>query len=320
MVHVPAPMLATAGPVPADDDPHYAYEWKYDGIRCLAGISDGMCSMVSRNGNSLNDSFPEIAHALLTLAAGREMTVDGELVAPDAVGVPRFSRIGRRLGVVRPSRSLIRSVPTQMYLFDVLGLDGVDLRPLTYRDRREHLERLPLPHGPILLSPSYRDIPVSRMLDVAAEHEIEGVIGKRLNSAYRAGRSSAWRKLPLRRTTEAVVVGWLGRHGGGEGFGSLLIAAHDHAGDLVLLGAVGTGFTDAARRALHHELEALATATPPVAGVIPSAFAATAHWVSPRLVGDVAYRERTASGLRHPSWRGLRFDRSPAEVTVPEND
>ncbi|MEV6097188.1 hypothetical protein [Nocardia sp. NPDC051981] len=76
-------MLATAGPVPADDDTRYAYEWKYDGIRCLAWISDGVCHMVSRNGNSLGAAFPEISHALLSLAAGREMTLDGELVAPD---------------------------------------------------------------------------------------------------------------------------------------------------------------------------------------------------------------------------------------------
>ncbi|WP_433734888.1 ATP-dependent DNA ligase (plasmid) [Nocardia sp. CA-129566] len=320
MVRVPAPMLATAGPAPSDDDPRYAYEWKYDGIRCLAGISEGVCHMVSRNGSSLKPAFPEIAHELLALAAGREMTLDGELVTPDRNGVPRFSRIGRRLGVMRPSQSLIQTVPTQMYVFDLLGLDGQDLRPRTYLDRREHLQRLPLPHGPILLSPSYRGIPVSRMLEVAAEHQVEGVIGKRVDSTYRSGRSQAWRKLPLRRATEVVVVGWLAGRAGSDVFGSLLVAAHDPNGHLVLLGAVGTGFTDAARRVLHHELLALTTAEPPVAGAVPSSIAATAHWVLPHLVGDVAYRERTASGLRHPSWRGLRFDRSPTEIKVPEHN
>ncbi|MFE3060799.1 ATP-dependent DNA ligase [Nocardia sp. NPDC059239] len=320
MVRHPAPMLATPGPAPADDDTRYAFEWKYDGIRCLAWISGGVCHMVSRNGNFLNAAFPEISHALLVLAAGREMTLDGELVAPDRDGVPRFSRIGRRLGVTRPSPALIRAVPACLYVFDLLGFGGRDLRTLTYLDRRERLERLGLPHGPVLLSPSYRDIPVSRMLAVAAEHDIEGVIGKRVDSTYGAGRSQAWRKLPLRRSTEVVVVGWLAGHTHSEVFGSLLVAAHDEQGRLVLLGAVGTGFSDATRRSLQRQLLALAVAAPPVTGEIPASITATAHWVAPHLVSDVAYRERTATGLRHPSWRGLRLDRSPAEIAVPEHN
>ncbi|MGV9840388.1 ATP-dependent DNA ligase, partial [Nocardia niigatensis] len=111
MVRHLAPMLATPGPAPAADDTRYAYEWKYDGIRCLAWISGGVCHMVSRNGNSLNAAFPEISHALASLAAGREITLDGALVAPDRGGVPRFARIGHRLGVTRPSPALIRAVP-----------------------------------------------------------------------------------------------------------------------------------------------------------------------------------------------------------------
>ncbi|MFE3230122.1 ATP-dependent DNA ligase [Nocardia sp. NPDC059228] len=318
MVRPPAPMLATAGPAPADDDTRYAYEWTYDGIRCLAWISDGVCHLVSRNGNSLNAAFPEISHTLASLAAGRELTLDGELVAPDRDGVPRFSRIGRRVGVTRPGPALVRAVPVCLYVFDLLGFGGRDLRTLTYLQRRERLERLGLPYGHILLAPSYRDFPVSRMLEVAAEHGIEGVIGKRIDSTYRSGRSQAWRKLPLRRCTEVVVVGWLAGHTSSEVFGSLLVAAHDQRGQLVLLGAVGTGFSDTTRRVLQRELLALAVAAPPVTGEIPSSIAATAHWVTPHLVGDVAYRERTATGLRHPSWRGLRFDRSPAEISVPE--
>ncbi|WP_433566786.1 hypothetical protein ACQP1O_17315 [Nocardia sp. CA-151230] len=146
------------------------------------------------------------------------------------------------------------------------------------------------------------------------------MIGKRVDSTYRAGRSQAWRKLPLRRSTEVVVVGWLAGHTGSEVFGSLLVAAHDDRGQLVLLGAVGTGFSDTAHHSLQRELAALAVAAPPVTGEIPSSIVATAHWVAPHLVGDVAYRERTATGLRHPSWRGLRFDRTPADIAAPEHN
>ncbi|MFE3105223.1 ATP dependent DNA ligase [Nocardia tengchongensis] len=157
------------------------------------------------------------------------------------------------------------------------------------------------------------------MLEAAAANDIEGVVGKRIDSVYRGGRSQAWRKLPLRRTTECVVVGWLDSPTGSKAFGSLLLAAHDQDQQLILLGVVGSGFSDRARLSLHHELLALATPNPPVTGAVPPSIAATAHWVTPRLVGDIAYRERTANGLRHPSWRGLRFDRSAAEVSLPEH-
>ncbi|TLG05377.1 hypothetical protein FEK35_19670 [Nocardia cyriacigeorgica] len=174
MARVPAPMLATAGPVPADDDLRYAYEFKYDGIRCLARGSGDTCHLITRNGNTITHSFPEIAQALIELAAGRVLILDSEIVTPDRGGVPRFGLMSRRLGVMRPSATLLRSVPAQMYAFDLLGVDGHDLRDLPYLDRREHLAGLGLPHGPIRISPYYLDVPVSRMLEVAAEHDLEG--------------------------------------------------------------------------------------------------------------------------------------------------
>lgn len=311
-------MLASAGPIPGDADTRYALEWKYDGIRCLAQVYEGVCRMRTRNGTSITARFPEVASALITVAAGTEMIVDGELVAPDDHGIPRFARIGHRLGVVRPAQALLRSVPVRLYVFDLLSWQGRDLRGLTYLDRRERLARLPIPDdGAIVLSPFYIGVPVTRMLEVAAEHQVEGVIAKRVDSTYRAGRSNAWRKLPLRRTTEAVIVGWLPGRGPSEVFGSLLIAAYDTDDQLVLLGAVGTGFTTAARTALHHELIDLTVAEPPMTGPIPREISASARWVAPHLVGDVAYRERTGSGLRHPSWRGLRFDVPAHQVRLP---
>ncbi|MGW0251085.1 non-homologous end-joining DNA ligase [Nocardia goodfellowii] len=318
MARFPAPMLATAGPVPADDDLRYAYEFKYDGIRCLARITGGTCRLITRNGNTITHSFPEIADELITLAAGRELVLDSEIVTPDRGGVPRFALMSRRLGVMRPSQTLLRSVPAQAYVFDLLHLDGRDLRDLPYLARREHLAGLELPHPPILLSPYYLDIPVSRMLEVAATYQLEGVVAKLVDAPYRGGRSQAWRKLPLRRTTEVVVVGWLPGTSAGREFGALLIAAHDPEGHLRLFGRVGTGFSDATRRTLHRQLHGLAAIAPTVIGTVPSSIAARARWVLPQLVGEVAYRERTASSLRHPSWRGLRPDREMHEVRLPE--
>jgi bifunctional non-homologous end joining protein LigD len=319
VARVPAPMLATAGPVPADDDLRYAYEFKYDGIRCLARIAGDTCRLITRNGNTITHSFPEIAEELIALAAGRELVLDSEIVTPDRAGIPRFALLSQRLGVMRPSRTLLRTVPAQAYVFDLLHVDGRDLRDLPYLARREQLAQLELPHGPIRISPFYLDIPVSRMLEVAAEHRLEGVVAKRIDASYRSGRSQAWLKLPLRRTTEVVVVGWLTTRANPL-FGSLLIAAHDADQQLILLGGVGSGFSNSARRALHRELLGLATPTLPVTGVAPASLVGAARWVNPRLVGEVAYRERTASSLRHPSWRGLRPDREVHEVKLPAPD
>ncbi|MGW0251984.1 ATP dependent DNA ligase [Nocardia goodfellowii] len=254
----------------------------------------------------------------IALAAGRELVLDSEIVTPDRAGIPRFALMSRRLGVMRPSQTLLRTVRAQAYAFDLLSLDGHDLRDLPYLARREQLAQLELPRGPIRISPFYLDIPVSRLLEVAAE-QLEGVVAKRIDASYHSGRTAAWLKLPLRRTTEVVVVGWLPTRGNPL-FGSLLIAAHDADQQLILLGGVGSGFSSSARRALHRELLGLYTPTPPVVGVVPASLASTARWVSPRLVGEVAYRERTASSLRHPSWRGLRPDKEAHEAKLPLSD
>lgn len=137
------------------------------------------------------------------------------------------------------------------------------------------------------------------------------------SSAYQAGRSRLWRKIPLRKSTEVIIVGWLESARGGGEFGSLLVAAHDSEGALVLLGAVGSGFSGAARRALQRQLDELVIDESPLDIPVPRTVGAVASWVTPRLVGDVHYRERTVGGLRHPSWRGLRFDKDPSSITAP---
>ncbi|MBC7299524.1 MAG: ATP-dependent DNA ligase [Nocardia sp.] len=318
-MQMPPPMLASSGPAPTDG-PRWAVEWKWDGARCTARASGGVATMMSRNANALHSAFPEIARAVVTAAAGREIIVDGELVAPDPeTGAPNFGRLSRRLGVVRPSRSLMAEVPTRLYVFDLLGLDGEDLRGLAYQKRRELLAQLDLDANSevIVVPPYYTDVPVATMLEVAAQNGVEGVVVKRLDSSYKAGRSALWRKVPLRKSTEVIIVGWLRNSRGGAEFGSLLVAAHDPDGDLILLGAVGSGFSRDARRALQRQLDELAIDESPLQGPVPRTIATTASWVTPRLVGDVHYRERTVAGLRHPSWRGLRFDKDLTSVTAP---
>jgi bifunctional non-homologous end joining protein LigD len=154
----------------------------------------------------------------------------------------------------------------------------------------------------------------------AREQGLEGVVAKRLDSAYQPGRRSpSWVKTPLNQTQEVIICGW--KPGGGRRagtLGSLLLGAYDAAGKLVYLGGVGTGFTARMLDDLLTRLRPLRRDDPPFAAALPRADARDANWVRPSLVGEVEYRNRTPDGrLRHPSWRGLRADKEPREVTVP---
>ncbi|MGW5456618.1 ATP dependent DNA ligase [Nocardia sp. NPDC003979] len=149
--------------------------------------------------------------------------------------------------------------------------------------------------------PYYSDVPIDTMLAVAGGKGVGGSGRQRLNSVYQAGRSRLWRKIPLRKSTEIVIVVWLENLRGTGEFGSLLVAAHDAEGSLVLLGAVGLGFSGASRRALQQQLDELVIDEPPLDVPVPRTVTAEASWVAPRLMGDVQYRERTAGGcaIRH---------------------
>lgn len=144
-------------------------------------------------------------------------------------------------------------------------------------------------------------------------------MSKRADSVYRPdSRSRAWIKSALRRTTEAVIAAWLPGNGAfADTFGSLVLAAHDNSPVLQYIGSVGTGFNSADRRALRAKLDAIARPTSPLVA-LPTAIAKAARYVETVLIADVEYREFTADGvLRHPSYRGLRLDRSPTEITIP---
>jgi len=165
-----------------------------------------------------------------------------------------------------------------------------------------------------------------------AQQGLEGVVAKRLTSPYQPGlRSPAWIKTPIRHTAEVIIAGWAPSSGNAAVLGALLLGAHGPDGQLVYVGDVGTGFTDAARRRLLDLLRPLQRGDPPFAGEFVRARGwpgrppsrGVVHWVQPRLVGEIEYRaftsNRTSAGgtFRHPSWRGLRPDREPDEVRLP---
>ncbi|MEU8896144.1 non-homologous end-joining DNA ligase [Nocardia sp. NPDC048505] len=314
-------MLATAGQ-PPDDRDRWAIEMKWDGIRALASCDGARCRLHSRNGRDISASFPELAEQLLTLADGRVLLVDGEITAPDpATGAPSFARLQRRMHVLRPTPALLREVPVEYFAFDVLELDGEPVMNLPYQQRRDRLAALALEGPGVHASPYWVDVDAETMLALAHEHHLEGIVSKLLTSTYRPGtRSPAWIKTAIRHTTEVIVAGWLPGSGRfATTFGSLVLGAYDSADRLVHIGNVGTGWTMPARRALQADLDRLARPDSPFDLPPPPALTRAAHWVDPSIVADVEYREASAEGLRHPSWRGVRLDKSPHEVKVPES-
>ncbi|MCP2280831.1 ATP dependent DNA ligase domain-containing protein [Nocardia amikacinitolerans] len=191
---------------------------------------------------------------------------------------------------------------------------------LPYVDRRARLADLGL-SGPSVRTPPYwTGISVETMLDTAASHGLEGVVSKRIDFAYRPGtRSRLWLKTPLRRSTEVIIAGWIASSSRGHrgALASLILGAYDQSGRLIHVGQVGTGFTAAVRGELRERFTELAITEPPFDRSPPPELATAVHWVQPRLVGTVDYREYAGS-LRHPSWRGLRTEIDAKHVGLPE--
>lgn len=309
-------MLATAGRPPAGSG--WAFEFKWDGVRAILDVTGSGLTVVSRNGNDATASYPELAVVIERLA-GRTAVLDGEIVTHDQAGRPSFSLLQQRMHVRTPSAGLLARVPVQLYLFDVLAVDERVLTGERYEQRRDLLEGMGLEDAVVKIPPAFTDLPGADVLDAAAANGLEGVVAKRLGSVYLPGvRTRDWIKTPLERTTEVIIVGWTPGGGRRAGtIGSLLLGAYDQQDRLVYLGHVGTGFSHTALRQLQAQLAPLGRPDPALDEPVPREHARDATWVQPVLVGEVAYRTMTPDRrLRHPSWRGLRPDRTPDEVRI----
>jgi bifunctional non-homologous end joining protein LigD len=296
----------------------WAFEWKWDGVRAIVAAIPGLVRATSRNGRDITAGYPELD--VLAEMVDRPVLLDGELVTLDQHGRPDFGRLQSRMHVRHPSPALVRSAPVQFYIFDLLHLDG-PLLAKPYLQRRELLDQLQLTGGPVGTPANHTGIAASVLLDLAGQHGLEGVVAKRLDSRYEPGRRArTWIKTPLRHTQEVIIGGWRPGEGNrADTIGALLLGVYDEAGRLRYAGDVGTGFTDRMLRDLLAMLNGHARSTSPFDEVIPREHARDAHWTEPDLVGEVEYRQWTADGrLRHASWRGLRPDRSPREIMLPE--
>ncbi len=308
------PMLARAGPLPRERR-GWAYEIKWDGVRAIAYSKPGELRLESRNLNDVSAQYPELGRLNRALSS-HAAVLDGEVVAFDEHGRPSFEALQQRMHVSSKAqvKRLAQGTPVTYVIFDLLWLDGHSLMELPYSERRELLSALRLDGG-AWQTPDHLPGPGAEVLRASAEQGLEGVLAKRLDSPYRPGqRTSTWVKIKNTGRQEVVIGGWLAGEGRrSERIGALLMGVHDEHGALRYAGRVGTGFSD-------EELERLAVLLAPLERP-GSPFAGGAKppkgavFCEPRLVAEIEFTEWTKSGsLRHPSYKGLREDKSAEEV------
>jgi DNA ligase D-like protein (predicted ligase) len=291
-------------------DPAWIFERKLDGERCLAFRSAGQVRLMTRNKKEDTSTYPEIAGALATQQSD-DFIIDGEIVAFDR-GQTRFALLQQRLGVRHPEPDLLTRVPVHYYIFDVVWVDGRDVRPRPLLDRKQILRDLLTFADPLRFT-EHTATDGEAYFRLACASGWEGVIAKRAVAPYRAGRSRDWLKFKCDSGQEFVIGGFTDPRGTRTGFGALLLGYYDPGHKLAYAGKVGTGFSQATLDRLHALLAGLEQDHPPFnVGKLPRS---GVHWVQPRLVAEVGFSEWTTDGqLRHPRFQGLRDDKDPTEV------
>ncbi|PZR52222.1 ATP-dependent DNA ligase [Xylanimonas oleitrophica] len=301
-------------------DAEWAFEMKWDGYRALAVVEPGpdgapAVRLLSRTGQDMTATYPELQALAGQVGDDLPVVLDGEIVALDAQGRPDFRRLQRRTGAV------------DLMVFDVLQVGSRSLVRVPWEERRQVLEKVVEAAAPVHVPPVF-DGDLDAAMSTSRRLGLEGVVAKRRESTYStARRSRQWLKIKHTRMQEVVVVGWRPLHAGEpredeRRVGSLLLAVPGPDGELRYAGKVGTGFSDADRKAVASRLTAAARKTPPLDGV-PRVEARYARWVTPKHVGEVEAAEWTAdpttdpdARLRAPSWRGWREDKAAEDVVV----
>ena len=315
------PMLASSVEEPFDN-PAWLFEIKWDGYRAVAFIENGVVRLVSRNQNDLTAQFPELSELPKFVKAQRAI-LDGEIVALDEQGRPSFSLMQQRTGFQPGKRRIAgrEGVPVVYYAFDLLYLDGYDLRRVGLEKRKEMLQSVLVKADLVRFSDHYpekgRDL-----FQVAGQSGLEGILAKKRDSVYHEERSNDWLKIKITKRQECVIGGYTDPEGSRQYFGSLVLGLYDKRGRLIHVGQAGTGFDQRALKEIYQRLKPLETKTNPFHGEIGGL--KKVHFVLPDLVAEIKFSEwthETAEGgmkLRAPVFMGLRFDKDPQDCRIED--
>ena len=304
-----APQLATlVDAVPAGND--WIHEIKFDGYRALIAVAGTDVRVFTRNGLDWTDKFAPLVSAIAALDLPPAL-IDGEITAPGEDGNPSFSALQAELK--RGHGSQKRAL--DFHAFDLLSLNGEDLKALPQIVRKERLEALLADAQPPIRVADHVLGAGETLYAAMCEAGMEGIISKRIDAPYRGARSKSWVKVKCTRRQEFVVIGWSKSRARGRPFASLYLAQHEGK-TLVYKGKVGTGFDADTLADLAAKMKPLARATP--AAEVPRADARGGQWLTPKLVAEIAFAEMTAEGrVRHASFLGLRTDKT-ARAVKPE--
>jgi bifunctional non-homologous end joining protein LigD len=315
------PMLATAATKPFDD-PNWLFEIKWDGYRAVAFIEDGRLRLVSRTQNDLTKQFPELA-ALPNFVRAKRAILDGEIVALDEQGRPSFGLMQQRTGF-RPGKHRLpgrEGVPVIYYAFDLLYLDGADLRRVPLEERKQTLQSIIENSAVVHFSDHYAEKGLA-LFEAAKERGLEGIVAKKRTSLYEEKRSRDWMKIKITTSQDCVIGGYTDPEGSREHFGALVLGLYDTQGRLIHVGQAGTGFDQKSLKEIADRLHRLDSQKNPFYGEV--AALRKVHFVRPELVAEIKFSEwthETEEGgmkLRAPVFMGLRDDKSPEECRLEE--
>ncbi|MET0240474.1 MAG: DNA ligase D [Sphingobium sp.] len=302
------PQLATlVDAVPTGND--WLHEIKFDGYRALIAVAGDKVRVHTRNGLDWTEKFGPLVRAIAALDLPPAL-IDGEIIAYGPDGNPSFSALQDVLK--RGHGSQREDTPFAFFAFDLLSLDGMDLKPLTNIERKERLEALLHEAEPPVHVADHVIGAGETLYRSLCEAGQEGIISKRADAPYRGTRTKSWVKVKCTRRQEFVIIGWAKSTARGRPFRSLLLAQHEGKA-LVYKGKVGTGFNDQTMQQLADAMTPLGVEKAPVE--VPREEARGASWIEPKLVAEVAFAEFTAEGrVRHGSFIGLRADKKAKEV------
>ena len=301
-----SPQLATLVKEPPSGD-EWIHELKFDGYRMLCRIDRGRVTVWSRNGKDWTEKFLNVIEAVKSLKVTSAI-LDGEIVIVDAQGRTSFQKLQRAMGKATTSGFAYE-------VFDLIYLDGFDLTttPLTHRKALLKDVVGSTTRGVVRYS-EHIEGNGDEFYKHACEYGIEGIVSKLSNSRYESTRNRNWLKVKCVKQQEFVIAGYTPSSKGLPGFGSLVLGVYEK-GKLVYAGRVGTGFTFKQRGDLKKQLDKLARKDSPLVAIPKDPGLRLTQWTEPKMIAEVAFMEWTSDGsIRHPSFQGLREDKSPKEV------